>query len=89
MESFKQATSRWGGFGAAVVRYMLLASLTVLATWLMEIGKEGFQQAVGYDFIKVGVGMAIAALNAIGALQNSSYQEAKDSQPTNNKLTLE
>lgn len=61
----------------SAVRYVLQGVLAAFAVWLQQIGKTGWEQISTFDVVFVCTALALAGLNAMGAVMNGSWSEAR------------
>lgn len=61
----------------SAVRYVAQAVLAAFAVWLQQIGKTGWEEISTFDVVFVATALAIAGLNAMGAVMNGSWSEAR------------
>lgn len=77
METLKQHTARWWLAWLAAARYILFQTLVAYHTWHIGM-KDAWDKMTTWDYVNVGCLAILAALGALGAIMNGSWQKAKD-----------
>lgn len=75
METIKRHSARWWPAVFAAMRYVLFQTLVAYHAWIISV-KDSWDQLANWDKYNMACLVALAALGAIGAVMNGSWQKA-------------
>lgn len=82
-EIIKRGTAKWGSFWIVAALYLLGQLAADVLAWLNEVGEERFMQGLtSWSYLVLACKLVVSGVFVIRALQNGSYQDAKDKSTT-------
>lgn len=81
-EFIRLGTAKWGSFWIVAALYLLGQLSADVLAWLNEVGEERFIQGLSsWSYWVLACKLIVSGVFVIRALQNGTYQEAKDTTP--------